>query len=174
MLGYVTAEGRGEADQLIRNVAMRLLKEGVCVAGAVQINIETDPNRKCEMELQILTGDGAVRISQDLGALSDGCRLDPDGLERAVGLAAAGLDRGVEMVIINKFGKQEIEGRGFRPLIGDALSAGIPVLTAVGKGHLNGFLDYAQGFAEPVPCDAEAVYAWAQAMLNTPTTAEKQ
>ncbi len=161
MLGYVTAEGRGETDLLIRDVAERLRAAGFRVAGAVQVNLETDPASKCHMDLHILSGTDVVRISQNLGTLSRGCRLDPDGLERAVGLVTAGVEQGAQIVIINKFGKAEVDGRGFRPLIGEALSSGIPVLTAVAHGNLEGFLAYAQDLAEPVPGDAQALFDWA-------------
>lgn len=171
MLGYVMAGGRGAADLLIRDVAARLRADGVRVAGAVQVNLETDPDTKCHMDLHILSGEEVVRISQNLGTLSRGCRLDPDGLERAVGLVAAGLAGGAQIVIINKFGKQEVDGRGFRPLIGEALSAGIPVLTSVGSGNLDGFLAYAQELAEPVTGDVDAVVGWAMSAVRDTATA---
>ena len=160
MLGYVVAEGRGAADLLIRDVAVRLRSAGVSLAGAVQINVETDPARKCQMDLHILSGNDTIRISQDLGVLSRGCRLDPEGLERAVGLVGAALAAGADCLIVNKFGKQEAEGRGFRPLIGDALVAGIPVLTAVNSGNLDAFLAFAQDMAERLPVDAPAIVDW--------------
>ena len=42
----------------------------------------------CQMDLHILTGNNVIRISQNLGTLSSGCRLDPEGLANAVGPAA--------------------------------------------------------------------------------------
>jgi len=168
MLGYVMAEGRGAADLLIRDVALRLRAEGVSLAGAVQFNIETDPARKCQMDLQILSGNDTIRISQDLGVLARGCRLDPAGLERAVGLVSAALETGADCLIINKFGKQEAEGRGFRPLIGDALAAGVPVLTAVNPGNVDAFLGFAQDLAERLPEDAALVADWCRARVPTP------
>ncbi len=166
MLGYVVAEGRGNADQLIRDVAWRLREAGHTLAGAVQVNIETDPSRKCQMDLHILSGQNVVRISQDLGALSQGCRLDPEGLERAVGLAGAALADGAEMLIINKFGKQEADGRGFRPLIGDALATDVPVLTAVNKGNLAAFLAFSEDMAELLPENSDDIYDWCQSQLT--------
>ena len=126
MLGYIVAEGRGAGDLLLAEVAAALRSSGVPLAGAVQVNLDNDPSRKCDMDLHILSGQDVVRISQDLGALSQGCRLDPMGLENAVGLVAAALDKAPALLIVNKFGKQELDGRGFRPLIGEALARGIP------------------------------------------------
>lgn len=169
MLGYVVTEGRGESDRCLRDVADRLQAAGHGLAGAVQFNIETDPAYKCQMDLQILAMDRSVRISQDLGALSKGCRLDPDGLESAVGLVAAAIDRHPALLIVNKFGKQELDGRGFRPVIGEALSRGIPVLTAVNPGNVAAFRTFAEDFGQELPADDDTVFEWAIAQIAEAT-----
>ncbi len=163
MLGYVVADGQGAADLVIREVADRLRAQGVHLAGAVQVNSDPDPDRKCEMDLHVLSRGSIVRISQNLGALSRGCRLDPDGLERAVGLVTQALAEGPDLLIVNKYGKQEIDGRGFRPLIGEALAMGIPVLTAVNRGNVDQFLAFAEDLAEGLPGDVQAVFDWCMA-----------
>ncbi len=160
MLGYIVAEGRGAGDVLLYQCAMALWARGLPLAGAVQVNAERDPARKCDMDLHILSGNDVVRISQDLGALSRGCRLDPAGLESAVGLVAAALDRNPGLLIVNKFGKQELDGRGFRPLIGEALARDIPVLTAVNAGNVEGFLDFAGEFGERIEPEPDAILNW--------------
>ena len=163
MLGYVIVEGRGTADRLLADVARRLGDDGWPLAGAIQINAERE-GAVCDMDLHVLAGDRVVRISQRLGALARGCRLDPAGLEQAVGLVAraieaAGTDR-PRLMIVNKFGKQEADGRGFRPLIGQALADGIPVLTAVGAANRPAFDDFAEQMAEPVEPEIGAVLTW--------------
>lgn len=163
MLGYVVSDGRGEGDRLLHAVAMQLRAAGLPLAGAVQTNVERNPARKCDMDLHILSGHDVVRISQDLGRLSRGCRLDAAGLERAVGLVGAALAERPALLILNKFGKQEIDGRGFRPLIGEALAEGIPVLTAVNTGNVDAFLGFAADLAEQLPADADAIMAWCRA-----------
>jgi nucleoside-triphosphatase THEP1 len=163
MLGYVVAEGRGAGDARLRDAVEQLHAQGVPMAGAVQVNVERDPARKCDMDLHVLGGAEIVRISQNLGAHSRGCRLDPDGLERAVGLVAAALERRPAVLVINKFGKQELQGRGFRPLIGEAIAMGVPVLTCVHETNLPGFLGFAGDMAEQLPDDAGAIAAWCTA-----------
>lgn len=160
MLGYVVAEGRGASDLLLADVAATLHGRGWPLAGAVQVNENTDPGRPCQMDLHVLTGGAAVRISQDLGVLARGCRLDPDGLERAVGLVEVALTSSPKLLIVNKFGKQELDGRGFRPVIGRALADGIPVLTAVNACNLAGFEAFAEGIGTRLPADRAAVLAW--------------
>lgn len=160
MLGYVTVTGRGAADRLLDTVAATLTARGWRLAGVVQRNIETDPDRPCDMELHLLDGGRAVRISQRLGTMARGCRLDASALEGCAALAERALDRAPQIVIVNKFGKQEAQGRGFRPLIGHALTRGIPVLTAVGPPNMAAFDAFAGGLAERVPPDHDAILKW--------------
>lgn len=162
MLGYVTAEGRGAADKLLAELADSLHSRGWPLAGVVQINRETRPDRHCDMDLCVLGHDHSLRISQDLGPHSRGCRLDPIGLENAVGLVEADLDRRPALLIINKFGKSEVEGRGFRSIIGKALSEGIPVLTAVNRHNLDGFLSYSADMAQAIAPSHDALLAWCE------------
>lgn len=161
MLGYVTGGERGAADLLLADVAAVLRRQGVVLAGVVQVNEEFNPARPCHMDLHVLSGAEVVRISQNLGALSKGCRLDPSGLEQAVGLVAQALEAGPgllpALLIINKYGKQEVDGRGFRPLIGQALAAGVPVLTSVNTANQAAFDQFAEGMAMPLACSTEAV-----------------
>lgn len=112
------------------------------------------------MDLHVLAADRIVRISQNLGSLAKGCRLDPSGLEQAVGMVEAALDAEPRLLIVNKFGKQEIDGRGFRPVIGRALAAGVPVLTAVNSANLPGFRTFADEMAEPLALDFDAILGW--------------
>lgn len=160
MLGYISAEGRGTGDRLLAEVAQHLRAQNLPLAGAIQINRETDPARKCDMDLHILSGQDVIRISQNLGVLSRGCRLDPAGLEQAVGLVAKALDHAPALLIANKYGKQEIDGRGFRPVIAEALSRGIPVILSVNPNNVAAFVQFAGELAEPVGDTLDGALDW--------------
>ncbi len=163
MLGVITADGKGEGDRILAALAAELEAQGLRLAGAVQENLDRDDGRPCDMDLRVLGHGARVRISQRLGALSQGCRLDPDGVERAAGLSAGVLAGGADLLIVNKFGKQEAEGGGFRQLIGQALAAGVPVLTQVKPANRPAFDTFADGMAEPLPPDPRALAAWVAA-----------
>lgn len=162
MLGFVTGGESGAGDGLLGDVARILAARGWPLAGAVQINTDAGPSRSCHMDLEVLSGARRIRISQDLGAHARGCRLDADALETAVAMAEWVLERGAALVIVNKFGKQELEGRGFRPLIGQALAAGVPVLTAVSGAKRAGFDQFHGGLGTELPADREAVLGWCE------------
>lgn len=170
MLGYVIGAERGAVDDLLASVAALLVARGWPLAGVVQINSETGGATHCDMDLQVLTRDTRVRISQRLGPLSRGCRLDPQGLEEAVGLVEHALDQGPRLLIINKFGKAELEGRGFRPVIGRALASGVPVLTAVNQTNLAGFEAFSDGMGTALPPQPGPVIDWC---LAQPESTEK-
>lgn len=162
MFGYVTTgQGRGDTDRLLADVAARLAAKGWPLAGAVQVNSGGCEGEACDMDLKLLDGSGVIRISQSLGRLSDGCRLDPSGLEEAAGRVSASLGRASpRLLIINKFGRQEAEGRGFRPVIAEALMQGVPVLTGVGHDHVEAFAAFSDGLASPLPPTLDGILDW--------------
>jgi hypothetical protein len=112
------------------------------------------------MDVLVLPDGPVIRISQSLGAGARGCRLDPEALEQAVAAAEARLAAGVDLVIVNKFGKHEAEGRGFRTLIAEAVALDVPVLVGVNRlnaARLEEFVGVAVPRIDPSP---EALAAW--------------
>lgn len=159
-IGYTMAGKRGGTDLLLAGLAERLAATGLKVIGVVQINSECGPDRPCDMDVRVLPAGPDLRISQSLGPGARGCRLDPEALETAVGLVQAALDEGADLLLVNKFGKHECEGRGFRPVIGEAAALGIPVLVGLNPTNLPAFLDFAGDLAEEVAPDEAALTNW--------------
>lgn len=167
MLAYFTAEGAGASDRLLAALADDLKARGLRLAGAVQVNTEVAGQARRAMDLRVLPSGEVVRISQNLGAGATGCRLDPDGLERAAGLVLVAQEASTDLVIVNKFGKQEADlGRGFRPVIERALLDGVPAIVAVAPGHRAAFQAFAEDFAEEVRPDQAALTGWALAAVR--------
>lgn len=160
-LGVITHDTKGGSDRLLADVAQAFTARGLRLAGCVQINLDCDGRDNCRMQVHILP-DGPLRtISQDLGPMASGCRLDAAALEDVVGRVTASLDSGPDLLIVNKFGKQEAEGGGFRSLIGAALMRDIPVLTSVHPRNRAAFDAFAGDLAQPVAAEADAVLRWA-------------
>ena len=157
-LGYVSLKGRGANDRFLVDIAAGL-QGRLRLCGTVQTNIERADRRKCDMDLRVLPDGPALRISEDRGAAARGCTLDAGVLEEAVLAVQARLD-GAELLIVNKFGKQECEGRGFAPVIGEALGRGLPVLVGVNGLNLPHFETFAEGLAQPLQADIAAVTEW--------------
>ena len=159
-VAYVMAEGRGDTDLLLHGVAMRAQARGLRLCGTVQINSNCDADRPCDMDVQVLPDGPVIRISQTLGPGARGCRLDPAALEQAVAESEARLHAGCDLVIVNKFGKHEAEGRGFRGLIAEALAAEVPVLVGVNRLNAARLQAFCDGLAEPVASDEAVLDAW--------------
>ena len=64
------------------------------------------------------------------------------------------LSEETSILVLNKFGKSEGEGGGFRPLIADALDRSIPVLIAVPWRNIESWREFAGAFAREVEADA--------------------
>lgn len=164
-IGYVSQAGRGASDAILAEVVALLTAQGLRLAGTVQSTSERADRAHCDMDVQVLPDGPSFRISQDLGNHAKGCRLDPGALEQAVVAAAARLD-GADLLIINKFGKLEAEGRGFCELIAEALGRGMPVLVGVNGLNLAAFQEFSGGLAVPCGNHPRAVAAWATAHMQ--------
>jgi nucleoside-triphosphatase THEP1 len=161
-IAYVTLQGRGRTDELIAEVAARLTERGLRLAGTVQSNHDRPGRRKCDMDLRVLPDGPTLRISEDRGDLARGCTLDSGALEQTVHEVGQRLD-GADLLIVNKVGKREAEGKGLVPVIAEALHGGMPVLVGVNGLNLAAFLAFSGGEIEGLPAQVDQVVAWCSA-----------
>ncbi|MCK0142286.1 DUF2478 domain-containing protein [Aliiroseovarius sp. F20344] len=154
------AAGRGDTDELLFSVASALQQKGLRVVGTTQVNTGRVNHGPCDMDIQVLPEGPLLRISQNLGPGARGCRLKADMLERAVMLVSRAMDCGADCLIINKFGKQEAEGRGFRDVIVKALDMGIPVLVGLNQLNQDAFAEFAGGMEIQLPPEAGVLADW--------------
>jgi nucleoside-triphosphatase THEP1 len=170
-IAYTMAPGRGDTDLLLFDLSRRLLEKGIRTTGVVQINAERDDAGPCDMDVKVLPDGPAIRISQSLGREARGCRLDPAALERAVGLVETRLASGSDCLIVNKFGKHEAEGRGFRTAIAEALSADVPVLVGLNPLNAEAFHQFSGGLATELPPNVEDLVHWMFSVTAARSTA---
>jgi nucleoside-triphosphatase THEP1 len=136
------------ADQALRQLALDLMERGCRLAGLVQHN-RTRPGRsRCDMILEELGSGEFVPISQDRGPHARGCALDLGQLLTAIELVRAQLEVRPDIVILNKFGKTEAEGGGFRELIAEVIDAGIPLVIAVPWRNIESWRHFTGGLSE--------------------------
>lgn len=156
---FTMGPGRGDTDLILHQVAGILISAGIRPAGIVQINTERHEAGPCDMDVLVLPHGPKLRISQSLGQDARGCRLDPEALETAVGLVQATLAQS-DCLIVNKFGKHEAEGRGFRPVIAEAISLGLPVLVGLNDLNAVAFQEFSGGLAEELKPAAKPLSEW--------------
>jgi nucleoside-triphosphatase THEP1 len=164
MLAAIPYDRGFPIDRFMADLARRLRGRGLRLAGVVQHN-GGDCDGACEaMSLEDLASGARFAISETRGAGASGCRLDATGLAAAGGALAEALAGGVDLVIVNKFGRQELLGRGLRQEIVAALLAGLPLLIAVRRDVLPAWRDFAGDDWVELPAEADAVETWATAL----------
>jgi hypothetical protein len=151
-------------DDLLRGVVERLCAEGRAVAGAIQQTTDGSVGGCESLLLREIGSEHAVSITENRGSFARGCKLDPSGLTEMASRLEEALEDQPDLLVISRFGKAEIEGRGFRAVFSEALLRGIPVLTAVREINAAEWADFHQGLAVDLPPHPEAVLAWARAV----------
>ena len=73
---------------------------------------------------------------------------------------ASAIDQGADLVIVNRFGRQEREGKGLSYLIERALSADIPVVIAVPSHRFADWIRFADGMSVKLRCNRAALDSW--------------
>ncbi|MFV1590661.1 DUF2478 domain-containing protein [Phaeobacter sp. JH20_39] len=150
-----------DIDGFLEQTVETLVKQGRMVRGALQSRGEAGDQCHCaDMDLHVIGSDRVFRISQSLGNGSRGCRLHPGALAECAALLESELNGGVELLVLNRFGRGESEGRGFRDLIGAAMSKGIPVLTALRPTYYEAWASFGGELACDLPMAKDAVLEW--------------
>lgn len=159
-IAYTMAHGRGELDLLLAELADRLEKRGVRTRGIVQINSGCETDQRCDMDVQVLPDGPMIRISQFLGKEARGCRLNPDAMATAIAEVERSLQQPYDVFLLNKFGKQEAEGRGFRDLLAEAAASGATVIAGTNPLNARMFEEFSDGTATCVDADIDALLGW--------------
>lgn len=158
-LAYVTVPGRGRIDDLIAAGVGAFEEEGLRLAGTVRAKPADPSGHPCDMDLRVLPDGPRFRISQPLGRMAKGCRLD-GGVIEAIAVKVEARLPGADLLIVNKFGKLEAQGRGLSPAILMAMDRGIPTLVGVNEMNVPDFLRFSDGAAEAMRPDLRAMRAW--------------
>ena len=162
------SDGR-KVDLALSEIVNRLRQRGYRLAGAVRARTAPSGENHCDLFLEDLSSATVHPMSQNLGAGSHACRLDDGALDAIAAKVEASLQDGADILILNKFGKQEAEGRGLRGPIVDAVNKGIPVLVGLNPVRTQDWNDFCGAGGELFGPDDDAVDRWLEAVLpNAP------
>ncbi|MER5172582.1 DUF2478 domain-containing protein [Thioclava sp. GXIMD2076] len=153
MLGYIQSPIRGETDRILAELAQHMRPN---VAALVS------PDPEDHLLVHLWPADLRWPIRQDLGTGAASCTLDGGALEEAVFRLSQDVAKlpPATPLILNKFGKQEAEGRGVRPLIAQAIEDGRPVLLGVPAQTEAAFHAFAAPLAQKLELDIHALEAF--------------
>jgi hypothetical protein len=159
-LAALVYEQDQDPDKILHDFASDLNASGYRAVGLVQLGHHRLDAPKLSA-LLVHTGE-ELQLFQNLGACAAGCRLDVGQLLDAGSHVASAIDQGADLVIVNRFGRQEREGKGLSFLVERALSADIPVVIAVPSHRFADWIRFAEGMSIKLRCDRAALDAWWQ------------
>jgi hypothetical protein len=160
-----------DVDGLLLRACGALRSLGFRIGGVIQRS--SGDRGQCASSVHVvdLRSGEAFDIWEVRGACAGGCRLDERGLIDAEATILAAIAEGVDLLVINRFGRAESLGRGLIGCFAAALEAGIPVLTAVRAPYEDAWLEFHGGLAQNLPADGAQVTAWASRAIGRPNAA---
>ena len=158
-----------DPDAVLRDFAADLNARGFRAVGMVQAGQCADSSLSA-----VLVHNGeTLLLAQDFDPAARGCRLDIGRLQNAGARVAEALEAGADLLIVNRFGKRERDGKGLAYLIRRALDADVAVVIAVSHDRFADWIKFAGGMSVKLACDREALDAWwrSVSLRNTATIA---
>jgi hypothetical protein len=145
-----------DPDAVLRDFAGELIARGSRVVGMVQAGQCTDSSLSA-----VLVHNGeTILLAQDFDPAASGCRLDLARLHNAGERIATALEAGADLLVVNRFGKRERDGKGLLQLMLRALDADTPVVIAVSSAHFADWIKFAGGMCVKLTCDRDALDHW--------------
>jgi hypothetical protein len=145
-----------DPDAVLGDFAASLNAQGFRAVGMVQAGQCADSSLSAVL---VHTGEKLL-LAKDFDPSASGCRLDIDRLQDAGARIADALQSGADLLIINRFGKRERDGKGLAYLIERARDADIPVAVAVSSHCLADWIKFAGGVSVKLACDRSALDMW--------------
>jgi nucleoside-triphosphatase THEP1 len=163
--------GTVEADRILASAVEQLRYGGVRLAGVLQQDTHRPGRRRCDMDLVDVADGAIIRISEDRGNQARGCRLKTDALTEVGARLVRRIAGGVDVVVLNKFGKAEAEGRGLRDLAVAAVVSDVPLLIGVTPEYIPDLLRFAGDLAVVVEPDVSQLQQWLSRFFGQTRTA---
>jgi uncharacterized protein DUF2478 len=152
-----------DIDELLSRSCAHLRSVGVHIGGVLQQS--TGEQGQCAASVHVVdlrTG-RAFNIWEDRGGCAVGCRLDERGLVDAEPTLMAALAEGINLLVVNRFGRAESLGRGLLGCISAAIETGVAVLTAVRPPYDQAWYAFHGGCAQDLAPDMQEIIDWALA-----------
>jgi hypothetical protein len=155
-------------DAAIIDAVVRLRADGIDVRGLLQEGTEGSASCCATLFLEDIGSGRRVEIFQNRGRETRGCRLDASGLAEASAWLREAIESRPDVLVLNRFGRQEAEGRGLIDEIGTAVMAGIPVMVPVNEKLLPEWDAFSGGAYDPMPADPDRILQWCRSIVAAP------
>jgi hypothetical protein len=150
---------RDRPDLLLCAFARHVTNAGQRPCGLVQLRDHSGDNVARRV---VVVDDWQVvdASSKPSGASDDRCSLDSRWLNDMGARTAISIGREVDVVIINRFGPLEANGRGFRDAIRVASERMTPLIIAVPRFEFARWTRFSSGMAVRLDCTLDSVLGW--------------
>lgn len=165
IIGAIIYDTKDFPNEVMDDVVARLRADNVRLGGVHQRRRPGSVSN-CDVDLEELSSGAKFHIYEDRGKDARGCKLDTSIFADVASHAAQGLQSQPDLVLINKFGKEEAEGRGLLDILSGAVSDGIPLLICVPARNLDAWNDFAGDYAMKLRPDRDAILKWTRAALS--------
>ena len=160
LLAAIALPAETDADAFLGPLVSAARAAGLFIGGMLAPADELKDMCRCAMFVEDLISGERIKISQDLGPESNSCSLDPGQLIIAGRFIRGAIEAGVDLIVVNKFGKREAAGEGLRDEIAGALEAGTPLLTTVKPEILDAWIEFVGEFGCVLRAEPDAVLQW--------------
>jgi hypothetical protein len=149
-----------EPDRLLREFVRDLVTRGYRVAGLIQTRLGDG-----SAAVTVLPTGETIPLAQRFGPVPNSSSLGGCDLAEAAARIDSLIESGVDLVIINRFGKLEAEGAGLVDEIARAVSFDIPVVVAVPEFRFSEWLSFCRGMGVKLPCQNGSLQSWWNVMI---------
>ena len=146
-------------DHVLCAFARYLADSGRRICGLVQLRGPSSDGSRCSV--MVLDSWQVVDFVRGQEAVREGqCRLDAHWLDRMAEQTKTTIRRGVDAVIVNRFGPLEAAGRGFSEAIAVASETKTPLIIAVPAFEFERWTRFSSGMTVKLECDLDKVLDW--------------
>jgi predicted amino acid dehydrogenase len=155
-------------DQVLYAFARHLTDGGRRVCGLVQLRDRSCDGSPCSViVLDSWKVVDFIRVRAQEAAEEVQCRLDAYWLDRMAARTKTTIRRGVDAVIVNRFGPLEVAGRGFSEAIAVASETKTPLVIAVPKFEFERWTRFSNGMTVKLECRLDRVLDWWHRALSS-------
>lgn len=129
-----------------------ILQEKVSLEGAGMARVEA---------IDIATGQrSSINKPTSETTRNDDCSLDVSALATTSSILRTAIEDRVDLIVVEKFGDEEREGKGLIDEILQAIAAGIPLLIAVPETNLDVWTERSGAMGDVIPFEETAFHEW--------------
>jgi hypothetical protein len=159
-------------DLVLSEFVKDLQTSGKRVAGMLQLGRQADAHRDHAIQVTLLLQKKDMTLGHRVLPQPVCCGIETQSLHDLADALTADIRSGADVVVINRFGKLEVEGGGFVEAIAAAAALDIPVIVAVPESNFRSWIAYSGGMSVKLGCNRRNIESWWSSVSAPPRDAE--